>query len=158
MNKIAVIFDLDGTLIDNNSFHIKAWQEFYKKRDRILTEEEYKTHFNGKTNEDVLNYVFKHQLSETQRHEYTDEKETLYRKIYEPYIQPLKGLVHLLARLQDAGIPMAIATSGIKVNIDYMFQHIPIREYFKTVVYSLHIKKGKPDPEIYFFTAKELNV
>ena len=158
MDEAAVIFDLDGTLIDNNSFHLKAWQEFYKKRNRSLTEKEYKKKFNGKTNADVLTYVFKEPLSPQENDRYTNEKEDLYRKIYEPHIKPVKGLLNLLQQLQNAGVPMAIATSGIKVNIDYMFKHIPIQHYFKTVIYSAHIQKGKPDPEIYLVTAKKLNV
>jgi beta-phosphoglucomutase len=158
MPDIAVIFDLDGTLIDNNSFHIKAWQEFYKKRNRILTEEEYKEHFNGKTNTDVLAYVFDHPLSAQENETYTNEKEDLYRVIYEPHIKPVKGLLNLLQQLHDANIPMAIATSGIKVNIDYMFTHLDIKHVFKEVVYSKDIQKGKPDPEIYFITAQKLHV
>ena len=158
MDQTAVIFDLDGTLIDNNSFHLKAWQEFYRKRNRTLTEEEYKKDFYGKTNVDVLAHVFSQPLSPEENDRYTNEKEDLYRQMYEPHIKPIKGLLNLLQQLQDAGIPMAIATSGIKVNIDYMFQHVPIRHYFKEVIYSKDIKKGKPDPEIYFVTAKKLNV
>ena len=130
MNEVVVIFDLDGTLIDNNSFHIKAWQEFYKKRNRTLTQEEYKQHFNGKTNADVLVHVFDRFLSQEENDRYTTEKEDLYRKIYEPHIAPVKGLLNLLQQLQNAGIPMAIATSGILVNIDYMFKHIPIKHFF----------------------------
>lgn len=158
MPDIAVIFDLDGTLIDNNSFHIKAWQEFYKKRNRTLTEEEYKEHFNGKTNTDVLAYVFDQPLSPQENETYTNEKEDLYRIIYEPHIQPVKGLLNLLQQLQNAKIPMAIATSGIKVNIDYMFKHLDIKHFFKEVIYSKDIQKGKPDPEIYFITAQKLHV
>jgi beta-phosphoglucomutase family hydrolase len=158
MNEAAVIFDLDGTLIDNNSFHLQAWQEFYKKRNRSLTEEEYKKHFNGKTNTDVLAHVFEEPLSAEDTEKYTNEKEDLYREIYAPHIQPVKGLLNLLQQIHNAGIPMAIATSGIKVNIDYMFEHIPIRHYFKEVIYSKHIKKGKPDPEIYLVTAEKLPV
>jgi haloacid dehalogenase superfamily, subfamily IA, variant 3 with third motif having DD or ED len=158
MNEAAVIFDLDGTLIDNNSFHLKAWQQFYKKRNRSLTEEEYKKHFNGKTNVDVLAHVFEMPLSLKDTDKYTNEKEDLYREIYSPYIKPVKGLLNLLHQIQKAGLPMAIATSGIKVNIDYMFEHIPIQHYFNEVIYSKHIKKGKPDPEIYLVTADKLNV
>jgi beta-phosphoglucomutase len=158
MNEAAVIFDLDGTLMDNNSFHLKAWQEFYKKRNRTLTEEEYKKEFNGKTNVDVLAHVFAETLSTEDNDRYTNEKEDLYRKIYQPHIKPVKGLLNFLQQLHDSGMPMAIATSGIKVNIDYMFQHVPIQHYFKEVIYSKDIKKGKPDPEIYFVTAKKLGV
>lgn len=156
--EIAVIFDLDGTLIDNNPFHIQAWQQFYKKRNRTLTEEEYKEHFNGKTNTDVLAYVFDKALSPGENEAYTNEKEDLYRIIYEPHIKPIKGLLNLLQKLEDAKIPMAIATSGIKVNIDYMFRHLDIKHFFKEVIYSKDIQKGKPDPEIYFITAERLNV
>ncbi len=156
--EIAVIFDLDGTLIDNNPFHIKAWQEFYSKRNRTLTEEEYKEHFNGKTNTDVLAHIFTNTLSAQENNAYTIEKEDLYRRIYEPHIKPVKGLLTLLQQLQDAKIPMAIATSGIKENIDYMFKHLDIKHFFKDVIYSKDIQKGKPDPEIYFITATRLNI
>jgi beta-phosphoglucomutase family hydrolase len=158
MTSIAVIFDLDGTLIDNNSYHIKAWQEFYKKRNRVLSEEEFKRDFNGKTNADVLKYVFDKPLSKEESEKYTHEKEALYREIYKPYIKPVKGLLNLLQQLQSAGIPMAIATSGIPVNIEYMFEHVPVKLFFTAVINSTHIKKGKPDPEIYMLTAKKLNV
>jgi len=53
---------------------------------------------------------------------------------------------------------MAIATSGIQVNIDFLFEHIPIRSYFDVIVNSAHISKGKPDPEIYIKTAELLKV
>ena len=53
---------------------------------------------------------------------------------------------------------MAIATSGIQPNIDFMFEEVPIKSYFKEVVNSSHISKGKPDPEIYLKTASLLNV
>ncbi len=53
---------------------------------------------------------------------------------------------------------MAIATSGIKENIDYMFKHLDIKHFFKDVIYSKDIQKGKPDPEIYFITATRLNI
>lgn len=158
MGQQAVIFDIDGTLIDNNSFHLQAWQQFFKKRQRTLTEEEYKTHFNGKTNTDVRNYVFEQPLSNGAKETYTNEKEDLYREIYKPHIKPIKGLINLLQELKTDGIPIAIATSGIKVNIDYMFEHVDIKHFFKEVIYSKHIQKGKPDPEIYFITAEKLHV
>jgi beta-phosphoglucomutase-like phosphatase (HAD superfamily) len=113
-NDTAVIFDLDGTMIDNNSFHLKAWQQFYKKRDRTLTEEEYKEHFNGKTNTDVLDYVFKQPLSEQESNGYTNEKEELYRRLYEPYIEPVKGLLNLLQQLKNQHIPWLLQLRAYK--------------------------------------------
>jgi beta-phosphoglucomutase len=148
--KIGIAFDLDGTLIDNNPYHILAWQEFYRKRGRTLDTAEYNAHFNGRTNADVVRYVFEGQaLSDADIFRYTDEKESLYRELYAPVIQPVAGLIRLLESLQQADIPMVIATSGIVPNIEFMFEHLPLRKYFRTVINSTHIKHGKPHPEIY---------
>ena len=89
---------------------------------------------------------------------YALEKEALYREIYKADIKPVNGLLELLEAFHKINIPMAIATSGIQVNIDFMFEHIPIKQYFKQVVNSSHISKGKPDPEIYLKTASLLNI
>jgi HAD superfamily hydrolase (TIGR01509 family) len=152
----GVAFDLDGTLIDNNAYHILSWQEFYKRRNRTLTAEEFIEHFNGKTNADVLGYVFDHPLSKEEVIQYTHEKEALYREIYKPHIKPVEGLLDLLEKIKQQNIPMVIATSGIPVNIEFMLEHIPIQSYFKTIINSTHISKGKPHPEIYQVAAKQL--
>lgn len=155
----AAIFDLDGTMVNNNPFHIKAWQAFYEQLGRSITEQEYKQHINGKTNADVLKYVFEQQeLSQAEIDGYTQDKEAIYRTMYAPYIEPVPGLIKLLENLYNQGIPIAMATSGIPVNIDFFFEHIPIRHLFTEVVNSTHITHGKPHPEIYQTTAKKLGV
>ena len=73
-------------------------------------------------------------------------------------LDPIKGLIPLLEFLYEKKLPMAIATSGIQVNIDFMFDHIPIRQFFPVIVNSSHIQKGKPDPEIYLQAAEKLKV
>src|SRR5690606_37879899 len=78
--------------------------------------------------------------------------------LYLPYIAPVKGLLEWLEFLKQEGIPMAIATSGIQVNIDFMFEHVPIRQYFRAVVDSSQITRGKPDPEIFLKAAERLEV
>ncbi|MEO9144085.1 MAG: HAD family phosphatase [Ginsengibacter sp.] len=154
----AVIFDLDGTLLDNNPYHLKSWLEYLKNIGRHISEEEYNKNINGRTNKDVIEYIYERKLSEEEILKYSLEKEAVYRKIYEPFIKPVKGLLDFLEMLKDKNIPMAIATSGIQPNIDFMFQNVPIQKYFKAVVNSSHITKGKPDPEIYLKTASLLNV
>lgn len=154
----AVIFDLDGTLLDNNSFHLKSWIEYLKNIGRKISEEEYNKNINGRTNKDVIEYIYERKMSDEEIVKYTLEKEALYRKIYQPFIKPVKGLIHFLEILKTKNIPMAIATSGIQPNIDFMFEHVPIKKYFKTVVNSSHITKGKPDPEIYLKVALLLGV
>lgn len=154
----AAIFDLDGTLIDNNAFHLETWKKYVKNIGRKISEEEYNANINGRTNRDAIEYIYGRKMCEEEALKYTLEKEALYREIYQPHIKPVPGLLELLEVLQDKKIPMAIATSGIQVNIDFMFENIPIKKYFKTVVDSSHIIKGKPDPEIYLKAAFILGV
>lgn len=154
----AAIFDLDGTMLDNNSFHLKSWIEYLKDMGRNISEEEFNASFNGRTNKDVIQYIFNQPMNAEEILRYSLEKEAVYRKIYKPYIRPVNGLIAFLEILKNKNISMAIATSGIQPNIDYMFEHIPIKSYFNFVVNSGHITYGKPHPEIYLKTASLLNV
>lgn len=154
----AVIFDLDGTLIDNNAYHLQSWIKYLKNKNREISEEEYKANVNGRTNKDVIEYIYQRKMEDAEAMVYAHEKEAIYRELYQPHITPVAGLLPLLQKLKELHIPMAIATSGIQVNIDFMFDNIPMREYFDVIVNSAHISKGKPDPEIYIKTAELLNV
>ncbi len=158
MNAKAVLFDLDGTLIDNNSYHLKTWKIYLEKIGIDISEEVYRKNINGRTNKDALEYIYNKKMTDDEAMVYAMEKEALYRDIYTSEIKPVDGLIDLLEVLHNRNIPMAIATSGIQVNIDFMFEHIPIKHYFKEVVNSTHINKGKPDPEIYLKTASLLKI
>ena len=154
----AVIFDLDGTLLDNNSFHRKTWEAYLKNMGKQISEEEFNAHLNGRTNKDAVEYIYGRKMSEEESTKYTLEKEALYREIYKPFIKPVSGLINFLEILDKKSVPMAIATSGIQPNIDFMFENIPIKKYFKAVVNSSHITHGKPHPEIYLKVASLLDV
>jgi len=158
MNSKAAIFDLDGTLIDNNAYHLKTWRVYLEKIGIEISEDAYRKNINGRTNKDALEYIYNKKMTPEEAMVYALEKEALYREIYKADIKPVNGLIELLEVLYNRNIPMAIATSGIQVNIDFMFEHIPIKKYFKEVVNSSHISKGKPDPEIYLKTASLLNM
>jgi len=154
----AAIFDLDGTMLDNNPYHLRAWKKYLDGKGRKISDEEYNANINGRTNKDVIRYIFGSGLNDEETLNYSLEKEAVYRELYLADIKPVNGLIDLLKFFQDRKIPMAIATSGIQVNIDFMFDHVPVRKYFQAVVNSSHIRMGKPDPEIFLKAAKELGI
>ena len=154
----AVIFDLDGTLLDNNSFHRKTWEAYLKKMGKSISEEEFNANMNGRTNKDAIEYIYGRKMDKEESTRYTLEKEALYREIYKPFIKPVPGLLNFLEILNQKNIPMAIATSGIQPNIDFMFENVSIKHYFKIIVNSSHINNGKPHPEIYLKAASLLNI
>ncbi len=153
----AVIFDLDGTLIDNNAYHIEAWKFFYDKIGKPFSKEDYTKNINGRINSDIFNYIFNANLSADVIDKYSNEKEALYRKIYQPHIKPIDGLIKFLDVLEKEKIPKAIATSGITPNINFMFEHVPIKKYYAQVIDASQITKGKPHPEIFLKAAASVN-
>lgn len=149
----AIIFDLDGTLIDNNSYHIEAWKVFYDKIGKPFSKEEYMQNINGRINSDIFNYIFNTTLSSDEIDLYSTEKEALYRELYQPHIKPINGLIDFLEELEKEKIPKAIATSGLTPNINFMFEHVPIKKYYADVIDASQISKGKPHPEIFLKAA-----
>jgi beta-phosphoglucomutase family hydrolase len=159
MNELkAVLFDIDGTLLDNNDFHKKAWMEYLKGEGKEISDEEFKDKISGRTNLDAVQHIYDKEMSVEEAEKYYLKKEEIYRKLYEPHIAPINGLIDFLKQLQESNITMALATSGIQVNIDFMFEHIPIKQYFKTIIQAKDIENGKPDPEIFIKTAEALHI
>lgn len=154
----AAIFDLDGTILDNNIYHLKSWLKYLESKKINITEEEFGKNISGRTNKDAVEYIFKRKMTDEEAMRYTLEKEAVYREMYAPLIQPVAGLMDLLEFFSKQKIRMAIATSGIQPNIDFMFEYLAIEKYFDEVVNSAHIKTGKPDPEIYLTTARRLGL
>ncbi len=155
----AVIFDMDGTLIDNTLYHYRSWQMMYKKyRKGDLSKETYYTSISGVPVLETIRRVFGEGKSEEELHALLNEKESFYRESYAPYIHPVNGLENFLAELKDAGIKIAMGTSATQEDIDFVFDHIAIRDDFDVIINSTMVTKPKPDPQVYLKAAKKLDM
>jgi len=152
----AVIFDMDGVIIDNNKIHVKAWEIFCKKYS--LAKIENYNHFFGRSNRDILPEIFNRSMTTTELKTFAAEKEAIYREIYAPKIKPINGLIDLLKLLKDNGVKLAVATSAMRLNLDFVLERLQIKEFFDLTVCEDDVQHAKPDPEIYLLTAKKLNV
>ena len=155
MPDFAIIFDMDGVIVDTNVFHKKAIHQFCRKYGFELTEEQLRTSVYGRTNKDWITNLFG-TLSTEQLHYYADEKEQLFRDLYAPHITPVKGLVAFLEKLVNASIPRAIATSAPRANVDFVLGKTKLGKYFDTILDERMVTHGKPNPEIYLKTALAL--
>lgn len=157
MKKFAVLFDMDGVIVDTNTAHKKAILQFCDKYHKTLSDEEMKKHIWGRTNKEWIRHLFGESISDVQLKAYADEKELLFRKIYEPDIKLLKGLKAFFDMLRRNNILMAVGTSAPPENVDFVFNHTGIKKYFDVVLDERAVTIGKPNPEIYLKVAKALN-
>jgi HAD superfamily hydrolase (TIGR01509 family) len=145
----GIIFDMDGVLIDSNPYHKKSLKKFAQTYGYDLSEEELRVKIYGRQNKDWIPKLFGRELSLDEIDKYAVEKESLFQKVYKKDVKPVAGLLPFLKILKEESIPRAIATSAPRMNVDFVFEHTAIGEYFGLVLDDSHIKRGKPDPEAY---------
>jgi beta-phosphoglucomutase len=150
----ALIFDMDGVLVDNNEFHYRAFKAFCDKYKVEMNEEIYNTKITGRTNEMIMEYLFGIQATPEKGEEWAQEKEALYREIYKDHIVPAPGLVAFLQKAQELGISASVGSNGPMENLDFVLDVIGMRPAFKAVVNARMVKQGKPAPDIYLKCAE----
>lgn len=154
--KIAILFDMDGVLVDNMTYHMDAWRNFCKTYHIALTDEEINHYINGRIAREVLEYLFKKSLTTAEVASYSQEKEKIYQEHYKPYIKPTTGVIDFLQSMQSNGVIMAVATSAPPANVDFTLDGVGIKHFFSAVVDASFVERGKPDPQIYLTAAEKL--
>jgi beta-phosphoglucomutase len=127
----ALIFDLNGTMINDMEFHMRAWTEILNTNLKAgLNPEQVKRQMYGK-NEELLVRVFgEGKLSGEEMDFWSMEKEKKYQAAYRPHIRLIPGLEDLLQKAFTKGIPMGIGSAAIPFNIDFILDQLDIRKYF----------------------------
>ncbi len=156
MKNFAVIFDMDGTMVDNSPFHYRTWKVMFEKYGLgQLTSQTYYTQLSGVPIIDTVKRLFSDRDIEGMQ-QLVREKELIYQGLYAPHAKPVDGLMDLLAELKQAGIKLAIASSASTHDIDFVLKHVHVRDYFDVIVDGSQVSKGKPRPEIFLKTAAHL--
>ncbi|RPH25460.1 MAG: HAD family phosphatase [Bacteroidales bacterium] len=154
----AAVFDMDGVIVDNHTYHVKAWAEFCHNYSIPFDEIKFRAKFFGKNNHDIFHGLMDGKLTAKQIDTLGEEKEQIYRELYKNDIMPVNGLIPFLNTLKDAGIKTAVATSAPTSNLDFTLDNLKIRHLFDVVIDASGITKGKPDPEIYLKASKILDI
>lgn len=154
---MALIFDMDGTMVDNMMTHHRGWQKTLAAYGLHLTMEEVVATCHGK-NVEIIERLFPGKYSLAERERISFEKERGYREIFLSELKLLPGLHELLEIARKAQIPMGIGTAAPKENVDFVLDHLNIRHYFQVVIQAEDVNKGKPEPEVFFKVADQLGV
>ena len=153
----AIFFDMDGTLVDSIPFHQEAWLKFLSNHGIHLRPEDFPAQNHGNIHE-MIGRFFPHVTSEEKRQELGEEKETTFRKIYQPYLAEIKGLTRFLEAVKRRNISIHLSTMGDQTNINFTIDGLGIRSFFDTMTGGHEVQKGKPDPEIFLKTLQKSGV
>ena len=154
---LALIFDMDGVIVDSNPVHREAWAA-YNRRFGLETTDAMQERMYGRRNDDILRDFFGASLGPEELAARSAAKEALYREMIAERIDEIlvPGLRQFLERYRV--VSMGLASNAEPENIDFLLDRAGIRRYFRVVVDGRQVSRPKPDPEIYLQTAKMLRI
>lgn len=149
---------MDGVLVDNRDAHFKAF-DIWGKPYGIKTPDDFLDRFSGMGNDDIFPALMNDRtMSKELIDRYAAEKEAIYRDIMESMIAPTPGLVALLEELHKRGIKMAVGSSAMRVNVDFVLDRCGIAKYFSAIADGDQVKNAKPAPDIFLLAAQKLGL
>ena len=149
---------MDGVLVDNRDVHIEAFGIFCD-RYGVKDWRGKMTSMFGMGNDDIMRAVIPADIvAEKGTWNLGLEKEAIYREIYAPTIEPVRGLREMLRALCEAGVRCAVGSSGCAENVEFVLGRCGIGEYFAERISGDMVTRCKPDPEIYLTAAARLGL
>jgi HAD superfamily hydrolase (TIGR01509 family) len=153
----AFLFDLNGTMVDDMHYHIKAWHKILTDLGANLTLQQMKEECYGK-NDELLERIFPGRFTMEQKKTMSIDKESTYQRVFQPDLALIKGLDTFLNSASANGIQMAIGSAAIQMNIDFVIDGLHIRPFFNSIVSADDVVYSKPHPETYLKCYDQLKV
>jgi HAD superfamily hydrolase (TIGR01509 family) len=154
----ALIFDMNGTMINDMRYHTIAWYNLLQRLHANLTFEETKKQMYGKA-EEMFDRIFgKGKFTNEELQEMILQKELLYQDEFRPHLKLIDGLDILFQKAKEKNIALAIGTAAPKINVDYLLDGLQLRSLFSVVICAEDVTKSKPDPEVFLKCASLLGL
>jgi HAD superfamily hydrolase (TIGR01509 family) len=152
----AVIFDIDGTIVDNMAIHAEAFGVFAERHGLPPLTPADRARLDGRRNSEIFPVLFSRDMTRDEWRAYEDEKEGLYRELSKGRLAPLGGLLALLDRLEGEEVGIALATSAPKPNVIHTLAEIGLAHRFPVIVRGDEVAAGKPAPDVFIEAARRL--
>lgn len=155
----AVIFDLDGVLVDSSYFHFEAWKAWAQQvgAQQPVTETWFRQTF-GLRNDAIIPTLIQRPLTPEETDALSDQKEAIFRQLAHGHLQPLPGVRELVEGLHQADFRLAVGTSTPPENLEMVLEDLSLARYFPVRITSTDVQQGKPDPEVFLRAAGRLQV
>ncbi len=152
----AVIWDLDGVIINSADEHRRAWQRLAREEGIVMTDADFWATF-GRRNDDIFATIWG-ELPPERAKELADRKEMYFRELISKSAAPLPGSIELMRSLHKAGFLQALASSTPIENIRLISDILGLKRYLTVIVSGETVARGKPAPDIFLKAASELHI
>jgi beta-phosphoglucomutase-like phosphatase (HAD superfamily) len=154
----ALIFDMDGTMVDSMPWHAKSWVEFTRRHGVDLDVKEILRRTTGRTGVECMCQVFDRDLPAHEALALIHEKEEIYRELFAPVFAEVAGFRRFAADAMGRGLKVGVGTAGDRHNIAFTFSHLKMEGAPHAVVGGDEGLPGKPEPAIFLEAARRMGV
>lgn len=153
----AVLWDVDGTLLDSREYHWLSWQETLTSEGYPITRDEFLQTF-GRRNDEIVPLYFPN-IGQAEINRISEAKEARYRELMRNGgVEALPGVRYWLQRLHENGWRQAVASSAPLLNVQAILQALDIAACFDALTSAEDVQRGKPDPQVFLVAAQKLGV
>lgn len=152
----AVIFDIDGVLVDSYQAHFESWRKLTREYGGDMSEDFFARTF-GRTSREILLRLWPKGLDEKALQALDRRKEAYYRQILQQNFPLMDGALELIDELRSEGFKLAVGSSGPPENVMLALEHLG-KEHFSAAVSGYDVQQGKPEPEVFERAAERLDV
>ena len=154
----ALIFDMDGTMVDSMPSHSESWLLLAQRHGIEVDLPELMRRTTGRTGLECMRILFERDMPDAEAVAYVHEKETLYRELFAPKFAEVHGFSHFASAARARGLKIGVGTAGDKHNIAFAYANLPLRPLPEVAVGGDEGLPGKPDPAIFLEVARRLGV
>jgi len=154
----AVIFDMDGVLVDSGAHHREAWQALLDELGVVPAERDYWRLTIGRPSVEAVPLLLGRAMSWAEAQRLAARKQEHYRRLAAAGPVLVRGVAAFVTELAARHVPRAVATSASRRDVDALLTQAGLRDRFEIVVAAEDVRRGKPDPEVYLLAARGLGV
>lgn len=154
--RIGVIFDMDGVLVDSAGAHLQSWRVLAEENGASVTSDQVAASF-GQQNRDIVPILFG-SVAQSRLTALADRKEQIYRDLVREHPPIVEGAASLVRSLYEMEIGLAIGSSAPRANIDLMLSAMGISDCIEVIVSGDDVTRGKPDPQVFSLAIEQLRI
>jgi len=153
----ALIFDMDGTMIDSMPYHAQSWTLFANQHGLAIEVDDLLRRTTGRTGAECMRELFQRDIAHDEAWALIAQKEELYRELFGPVFAEVAGFKSFYAQALERGLRLGVGTAGDQHNIAFAMSHLKLTPYPQAIVGGDEGHPGKPEPAIFLEVARQMN-